>query len=302
MSDPASLPIDKIRIGTRHRKDMGDIAFLSKSISLVGLLQPLVVRTDNTLVSGERRLQAVASLKWQTVPVHVVHNLDEELLRLQAERDENTCRKDFTPEEAVAIKRAIEGKAKEEAKERQRKGAIEGGKQAGRGRPKEKASGKVPEGYSLEDMPLAGASGDTRDVVSTVVGVSSRTLEKAEAVVDAAEEEPEKFGPIKEEMNRTGNVNGAFKKVEAARKPLPRPDPTPRYPYSDMMIAWMRLVLGQACVNEVELGGITDMLGEVDKWDWTDTRNYLLPQLQELEKRIHGYCMEIEHALAKHRS
>jgi hypothetical protein len=132
--------------------------------------------------------------------------------------------------------------------------------------------------------------------------VSHDTLTKAEVVVEAAEKEPEKFGPIKEEMNRTGNVNGAFKKVEAARKPPPPPDPTPRYPYSDTMIAWMRLVLGQACVNEVELGGITAMLGEADKWDWTDTRNYLLPQLQELEKRIHGYCVEIEHAVEKHRS
>jgi ParB-like chromosome segregation protein Spo0J len=291
MSDPASLPIDKIRVGTRHRKDMGDIASLAKSISLVGLLQPIVVRADDTLVSGERRLQAVASLKWDKVPVHIVHNLDEELLRLQAERDENTCRKDFTPEEAVAITRAIEKRLEAEADVRKRSGKSVDG-QAG-GRAKKKPSVESTEGFS---------SGDSRDRIADAVGTGWQRLERAGAVVDAAEKEPEKFGPIKEEMNRTGNVNGAFKKVEAARKPPSPPDPTPRYPYSDTMIAWMRLVLGQACVNEVELGGITAMLGEADKWDWTDTRNYLLPQLQELEKRIHGYCVEIEHAVEKHRS
>jgi hypothetical protein len=39
----------------------------------------------------------VRELGWPEVEVHVVHGLEEELRLLQAEWDENTCRKDFTP-------------------------------------------------------------------------------------------------------------------------------------------------------------------------------------------------------------
>jgi hypothetical protein len=44
-----TMPIANIKIGTRHRKDMGDIAGLAASIADVGLLHPIVVRADGTL-------------------------------------------------------------------------------------------------------------------------------------------------------------------------------------------------------------------------------------------------------------
>jgi ParB family chromosome partitioning protein len=125
-----------IIVGDRHRRDLGDIDALARSIGALGLLQPVVLRPDRRLVSGFRRLAAVKKLGWRTVEVTMVHGLDDEVSLLRAERDENTCRKDFTPSEAVAIGTALEEREKAKAKERQQEGRKAGGKAAGRGRPK----------------------------------------------------------------------------------------------------------------------------------------------------------------------
>jgi ParB/RepB/Spo0J family partition protein len=65
-------PVSDIRIGVRHRRDLGDIDELARSIDEVGLLHPIVVRSDGRLIAGERRLAACKRLGWQRVPVTVV--------------------------------------------------------------------------------------------------------------------------------------------------------------------------------------------------------------------------------------
>jgi hypothetical protein len=69
-------------------------------------------------------------------------------LLLQAERDENTCRKDFTPSEAVAIGKELEELERPKAAERKS------------GRPKkaeEKTPGKFPEvnGQTRDQPPVS---------------------------------------------------------------------------------------------------------------------------------------------------
>jgi ParB/RepB/Spo0J family partition protein len=64
--------ISDIVVGTRHRRDMGDIDGLAASIKELGLLQPIVVRPDGVLVAGERRLRAAKLLGWTEIPVNVV--------------------------------------------------------------------------------------------------------------------------------------------------------------------------------------------------------------------------------------
>jgi ParB family chromosome partitioning protein len=54
--------ISEIKIGTRHRKDMGDLDGLAESMRLCGLIQPVAIRPDNVLVAGERRIRAAK--KW----------------------------------------------------------------------------------------------------------------------------------------------------------------------------------------------------------------------------------------------
>jgi N6-adenosine-specific RNA methylase IME4 len=67
-----TFPIDRITVGKRHRRDMGDIDGLAASIADLGLLEPIVVCPDGMLIAGERRLRAVQRLGWSMIPCHVV--------------------------------------------------------------------------------------------------------------------------------------------------------------------------------------------------------------------------------------
>ena len=99
-----SVRIDEIQIGDRFRKDLGDISGLAASIADIGLLHPVVITPDKYLIAGQRRIAACRSLGWIEVPVNIVDLAQVE----RGEYDENTCRKDFTPSEAVAIWHAME--------------------------------------------------------------------------------------------------------------------------------------------------------------------------------------------------
>ena len=48
--------------------------------------------------------------------------------------------------------------------------------------------------------------------------MARRTLEKAEAIVAAAEAEPEKFGKLLADMDRTGRANGVFRRLKIAKQ------------------------------------------------------------------------------------
>jgi ParB family chromosome partitioning protein len=190
----SEVMLSEIRIGTRHRKHLGDIPALAKSIEEIGLLHPVVVTPDLDLIAGRRRLEAVKALGWTKVPVHVV-SLEE---ALRGEHAENVQRKDFTPSEAVAIGRALEALEKQKAKERQKATRLAGkAKQAGDA----DGSGNLPE---------PSGKGQVRDKVAAAVGMSGRTYDKAKAVVEAAEADPEVNGPLVEEMDRSGNVHAAY--------------------------------------------------------------------------------------------
>lgn len=195
--------VKDIIVGPRHRKDLGDIATLAKSIQQIGLLQPLVCAAGFRLIAGRRRLEAVRKLGWEKVSVIIVNSLDDTLKALVAERDENTCRKEFAPSEAVTIGKAIEELEKPKAKERQKATQAKG---------KDKHGKPVIGGGNFP--PPKEDNGKTRDKVAEVVGMSGRTYEKAKRVVEAAEKEPEKHVETVKEMDRTGKVDGAYKKVK----------------------------------------------------------------------------------------
>lgn len=100
-----SVPIDKIQIGNRARKDIGDLDALAASIREMGLLQPIGVDTFYHLIYGERRLIACGDrLGWKQIPC-VVLKMDS---LLAGEYAENEFRKQFTPSERTAIGAAIE--------------------------------------------------------------------------------------------------------------------------------------------------------------------------------------------------
>lgn len=211
MSRIVKLPIANVIVGERHRKDLGDLDGLAKSILAVGLLHPIVVDERHRLIAGERRLAAWRQLHGDTepIPAHVAGTFSD-ALRLLAEQDENTCRKPFAPSEAVALGLALE--------------AIERPKAAARvgGRPSSETAGKLP----------AVSTGRVRDIVGPAVGMSGRTYLKAKAVVAAAEDPslaPDERAVAQEAvemMDRTGKVSAAYNKVKDTTAEPPKIDKT----------------------------------------------------------------------------
>ena len=109
------LPVASIRVGTRTRKDLGDLNSLAENISEVGLLHPVVVTSDNRLIAGLRRLKACKKLGWTTIPVRV---LDLERI-VEGEFAENVCRKNFTLSEVAAIAKKLRPLVERRARMRQ---------------------------------------------------------------------------------------------------------------------------------------------------------------------------------------
>jgi ParB-like chromosome segregation protein Spo0J len=198
MNRPApivELPVDAVVVNGRIRQDLGNLDELAASIAKRGLLHPLILRPGNVLVAGLRRLEACKLLGWPTVPVRVVATLADTLRALEAEREENTCRLDFTPSEAVAAAAPMEALQRQEARRRQ--ATSTGGIHP---RLKESACGKLPQG----------AAGRTRERVAAEVGMSGRTYGKAKEIVRAAEANPAHADLVRW-MDRERNVDRPYR-------------------------------------------------------------------------------------------
>jgi N6-adenosine-specific RNA methylase IME4 len=197
--------ISDIVIGKRHRKRMGDVESLARSIEALGLLHPIVIDKSNRLIAGERRIRAMQLLSRVEIPVTVVDLAEV----VHGEYAENAERADFTLSEAVAIKRSIEPLLRTESKQRQ----VEGGKLKG------KASAK-----------LAEARGEARDLVAKRTGKGRTSLAKAEELVEALEAEPDnqRIAKLVDDMDSTGNVNGPHKRLKVMRQSMAiRAEPPP---------------------------------------------------------------------------
>jgi N6-adenosine-specific RNA methylase IME4 len=201
-------PLADICVGARARRDNGDIEALARSIDAHGLMHPIVITPSGALIAGRRRMLAWPLTKFgsQDIPVRIL-DLDE---IGRAELAENTDRKDFLPSEIDAIRRALEPIEKAAAKERQG------------------SRNDLRETFPEVDEQRA------RDKVGAFAGVSGRTVEKIAQVMRAAEVEPEKYGKLAEDMDRTGRVNGPFmrlRNMQAAERitkevpPLPMQGP-----------------------------------------------------------------------------
>ncbi|QBR91863.1 ParB N-terminal domain-containing protein [Nocardioides euryhalodurans] len=111
--------IDSITVGVRHRRDLGDMSALMRSIEEVGLLQPVTVTPDGVLVCGWRRLEALRRLGRRTLSVWVRSGISDQLSHLLAQQDENEQRKPLSPVEAARLYDEIKVLEKEDSQRRQ---------------------------------------------------------------------------------------------------------------------------------------------------------------------------------------
>jgi N6-adenosine-specific RNA methylase IME4/ParB-like chromosome segregation protein Spo0J len=203
----AELPIEHIDVGFRYRKDLGDLRPLADSIAEVGLLHPVVVTPERRLIAGQRRLAACRLLGWVEVPVTVVDLYQA----ARGEAHENFIRKDLLPSEIVALKRAIEPLERREARSRQDTRAD-----------------------LYHSATVAEGQADARDNVAHYLGVGRTTIERAEAVVEAAEEDPDEYGYLVEQMDRSGKVAGAYRRLivqQQAKRIIAEPPGLPTGPF-----------------------------------------------------------------------
>ena len=189
---------DDINVGSRARKDLGDIDELAASIERLGLLNPITVDSSHGLLCGERRLRAVQKLGHETIAVHVVADLADALKALEAERDENTCRMELKPSEKVAIGLRLEEVEEPAAQARRREGQRRGGR-----------ARQVDDKLSSS----SDASNMVRERVGRVVGMSGTIYQRAKRVCQSGDQE------AIAEMDRTGKVTAAYNKVNGTAKP-----------------------------------------------------------------------------------
>ena len=164
------VTLSEIRIGKRYRREMGDIGGLAASMEELGLLQPIVVTPDGTLIAGERRLRAALRLGWTHISISVV-DIDAivreaSLLRTHIVR---TLR---------SLKRSPSSGHWSRSSERP------------------SSSGRACAGADIPEKFSTSSNGRALDKVAAVVGVHRTTIAKAEAIVDAAEAEPDQFGKL----------------------------------------------------------------------------------------------------------
>jgi len=215
--------ISDIVIGSRHRKDFGDIPALAASIEEIGLLHPIVLRPDKTLVVGQRRIEAYKILGREKIPVNTAANLLELTALLKAEVDENKCRKDFDPVEAVAVGADIE---------KAYKPVAEAAKAAAGGDKKSEAAKSLTETCRKRSRKETEAATVTA-VAAAAVGMSRKTYEKAKAVVKS------KNKKAIAAMKKTRKVNGSYKLVvtaKAAEAIKAEPPPLPTGPFRVLVV------------------------------------------------------------------
>lgn len=111
MEAPQKIPQGKVKIldikdvkwDRRYREDKGDLKALSDSIKEKGVLQPITVDTQLTLLAGERRITAATMAGLTKIPA-LVRETEGEIDAREVELFENVMRKDFSwAEEARLI-------------------------------------------------------------------------------------------------------------------------------------------------------------------------------------------------------
>ncbi|MCH6470781.1 ParB N-terminal domain-containing protein [Sinomonas terrae] len=149
--------LDSIRVGRRHRADLGDIGELAASIEREGLLQPITIAPDGVLVCGLRRLAAMRQLGWRTANVWVRSGISDELGQLLAEQDENALHKPLTQTEQAALYRELKALLAEDAARRQEASRFP-------------ADGQKPRSHGGATVaPPSSASGKTREQAALMV-------------------------------------------------------------------------------------------------------------------------------------
>ena len=190
------IDIEKVSVGDRIRKDMGDLKELADDIAKNGLINPPVVTPDFELIAGERRLEAMKKLGYKQVEVRIMKVEDAEH-KLNLEINENENRKDFNKSERIEYARQLE--RIERVKAKQRQATSTGG-----------ANPQLTENFP------EGENAETRDIVAEKMGIGSgKQYEKEKYIADNADPET-----LEQWNNEEISTHKAYTKVKELEKQL----------------------------------------------------------------------------------
>lgn len=264
---PHRLYVSKIEVIDRHRSDLGDLTDLRESIDKHGLLHPVVVTDELRLVSGERRLRACEQLGWKEVPVTYVSGLRDATSLLQMERDENTCRKEMTVSEKVALGLALEELERPKAKGRMAEG--------GRG-------GRV----DLQIQPSMHTPVRVREVVGSALGIAGSQYDKAKRVYLAAEQGDEAAKEARKKMDRTNSIVGAYDEWNTG-VPATEPRPTGRPLVKSMERVTSTLSGISMGLRRARVEDFAEVPAE-DRKRWADELTATLKELRRVRDLLKG--------------
>lgn len=216
MSDTHDIRLSKLDYSPDPRGSAAEMNELVTSMRAVGQLQEVVTDSADRVIAGNRRCVAAERLGWTHVRRRIATNLDDKVKALKAERDENTCRVALTRSEMLDFASRLMALERPKAEERQKATRI-GAANPGEGQ-----------------CPSPEKPGKTADKVGEAVGISGRTLTRAQAVLDAGKVDATKYGdlakrvrsedepvePLYQELRRRQEVYAAADERPAAYRDL----------------------------------------------------------------------------------
>lgn len=184
-----TVHISEIKTSGIRRGSDAEFSTLIDSMRSLGQLQEIILNSRHELIDGRRRYAAAKHLGLKNLRAFVNPTFDDAIKALKAERDANGhgCRVPLTRHEALELARKLEELENPEAAKRK----IERLKK-GQESPRE---GNLPEREE---------KGRVRDKVGEAVGMSGRSLEKAQAVIDAAQADPDRYLDLAEKVTQDG--------------------------------------------------------------------------------------------------
>lgn len=151
------IKISSIKITDRRDADKNKVKELKESITQLGLINPITLQSDHTLIAGRHRLEACQALGWEEIPANIV-TLSGLKAKL-AEIDENLIRN-----EGTVLERSEWLKERKEVYEAlfpETKAKTIGGKTGGRGREKianAESAPAIPSSFTTDTAVKTGKS------------------------------------------------------------------------------------------------------------------------------------------------
>ena len=176
----------------------------------------------------------------------------------------------FRPSEIYAMGLSLLAREQAAAQERMLAAAARGGR----------ISPLKPAKLGARPAKVSRALADrTFDRIAAHWGISGRQLEKIRDVCEAAEADPDRFGPLLEEMDRTGKVNGPHTKLLRLRDEIRILDLAPvdgRFRTLVLDPPWQEDNISESCGHDYATMPITEIAAvPVESWAEANCHLYL---------------------------